>query len=139
FGAHPVDAWGTGVLLDASERLSEIPAGHEQLPQARRGGVRSGVARRRGWTLHWAMVFGLHRRTVPTRPLAGLAAFNVHPTSAGVLRLGFAFGPSRRQGSAGSTTSADFSTASSALANATVPSHPANTPSVTGHPGTPAE
>src|SRR5262249_677721 len=32
-GAHPVDAWGTGVLLDASERLGEIPAGHELLPQ----------------------------------------------------------------------------------------------------------
>jgi hypothetical protein len=25
-----------------------------------------------------------------------LAAFNVHPASTGVLRLGFAFGPSRR-------------------------------------------
>src|SRR5665811_1545253 len=86
-GAHPVDARGTGVLLDASERLSEIPAGQEQLPQARVGGVRSGVARRRGWTLLWAVVFGLHRRTVPPRPLAGLAAFNVHPTSTGVCLL----------------------------------------------------
>ena len=26
-GAHSVNAWGTGVLLDASERLGEIPAG----------------------------------------------------------------------------------------------------------------
>ena len=40
---------------------------------------------------------------------------------------------------AGNTTSADFSTASDALTNAAVPSHPANTPSVTGHPRTPAE
>ena len=95
-GAHPVDASGTGVLLDASERLSEIPAGQELLPQARLGGVRSGVARRRGWTLLWAVVFGLHRQTVPPRPLAGLAAFNVHPASTSVLHLGFAFGPSRR-------------------------------------------
>jgi hypothetical protein len=40
---------------------------------------------------------------------------------------------------AGSTASADFSTASDTLASIAVPSHPANTPSVTGHPGTPAE
>ena len=40
---------------------------------------------------------------------------------------------------AGTTTSADFSTASSALTSAAVPSHPANTPRVTGHPRTPAE
>jgi hypothetical protein len=46
-GAHPVDARGTGVLLDASERLSEIPAGQELLPQARLGGVSGGVIRRR--------------------------------------------------------------------------------------------
>ena len=37
-GAHPVDAWGTGFLLDASERLSEIPGGQELLPEARLGG-----------------------------------------------------------------------------------------------------
>ena len=43
-----------------------------------------------------AAVFGLHPLTFPPRPLAGLAAFNVHPASTGVLRLGFAFGPSRR-------------------------------------------
>jgi len=36
-------------------------------------------------------------------------------------------------------TSADFSTASSALMDAAVPSHPAITPSATGHPETPAE
>ena len=40
---------------------------------------------------------------------------------------------------AGNTTSADFSTASDALTSIAVPSHPASTPSVTGHPGTPAE
>jgi hypothetical protein len=47
-GAHPVDAWGTGVPLDASERLGEIPAGQEQLPQRTRlGGVSGSVTRRR--------------------------------------------------------------------------------------------
>ena len=40
---------------------------------------------------------------------------------------------------AGNTTSADFSTASSGLSTAAVPHHPASTPSVTGHPGTPVE
>jgi hypothetical protein len=40
---------------------------------------------------------------------------------------------------AGNTTSADFSTANGALSGTAVPSHPASTPSVTGHPGTPAE
>ena len=40
---------------------------------------------------------------------------------------------------AGNTTSADFSTASDALTSIAVPPHPASTPSVTGHPGTPAE
>src|SRR5215207_6074721 len=95
-GAHPVDARGTGVLLDASERLGEVPAGQELLPQARLSGVRGGVARRRGWAALWAEVFGLHRQALPPRPLAGLAAFNAPPASTSVLRLGFAFGPSRR-------------------------------------------
>ena len=46
-GAHPVDARGTGVLLDASERLGEILAGQELLPQvARVGGVSDGAVRR---------------------------------------------------------------------------------------------
>src|SRR5437764_12579921 len=40
---------------------------------------------------------------------------------------------------AGSLASADCSAASRSLSTATVPHHPANTPSVTGHPGTPAE
>ena len=95
-GAHPVDAWGTGVLLDASERLGEIPAGQELLPQARLGGVRCGIAWRRGWTALWTGAVGLHPPALPSRPVAGLAAINVHPTSTSVLQLGFAFGPSRR-------------------------------------------
>jgi hypothetical protein len=95
-GAHPVDARGTGVLLDTSERQDEVLAGHEPLPQARLGGVRSGVARRRGRTPLWPSAVGLHPPALPPRPLTGLAAFIVHPTSTGVLRLGFAFGPSRR-------------------------------------------
>jgi len=95
-GAHSVDARGTGFLLDASERLSEIPTGQTQLPQAHLGGVRSGIARRRRWAALCTKVFGLHRRTLPPRPLAGLAAINAHPASTSVLRLGFAFGPSQR-------------------------------------------
>jgi hypothetical protein len=46
--AHPVDARGTGVPLDASQRLSQVPAGQELLPQRTRlGGVSGGVIRRR--------------------------------------------------------------------------------------------
>jgi hypothetical protein len=96
-GAHPVDARGTGVLLDASERQGEILAGEKVLPEARLGGVRSGVARRRGWAALSAGGFGLHPlHPCAPRPLAGLAAIIVHPASTSVLRLGFAFGPSRR-------------------------------------------
>ena len=40
---------------------------------------------------------------------------------------------------AGTTASADFSTASGTLTSTTVPSHPTNTPCVDGHPGTPVE
>src|SRR5262249_17404972 len=94
--AHPVDARGTGVLLDASERLGEIFVGQELLPQARLGGGGGGVARRGGWTALWPDVCGLPRRTAPPGPPKGLAAIIVHPASTGVLRLGFAFGPSRR-------------------------------------------
>ena len=76
---------------------------------------------------------------LPSRPLAGLAAINVHPTSTSVLQLGFAFGPSRGLiDPAGNTTSADFSTASSSLAATAVPHHPANRPSDEAS-GTPAE
>jgi hypothetical protein len=98
FGAHPVDARSTGVLLDTSERVGEVPAGHQLRPQRNRlGGVRHGIARRRGWTALWAGAVGLHPPALPPRPLTGLAAINVHPASTSVLRLGFAFGPSRRQ------------------------------------------
>ena len=82
-----------------STRLSasaKVPAGQELLPQARLGGVRCGVARRRGWTALWTGAVGLHPPALPSRPLTGLAAINVHPTSTSVLPLGFAFGPSRR-------------------------------------------
>jgi hypothetical protein len=96
-GAHPVDARSTGVLLNASERVSEIPAGHQLHPQSTRlDGVRHGVAGRRGWAALWTGTVGLHPPALPPRPLAGLAAINVHPTSTSVLRLGFAFGPFRR-------------------------------------------
>jgi hypothetical protein len=94
--AHPVDARGTGVLLDASERLGEVLTGQEPLPRARLGRVRGSLARRRGWAALWLVGFGLHPPLLPARPLAGLAAFNVHPASTGALRLGFAFGPYRR-------------------------------------------
>src|SRR5207245_2847643 len=62
----------------------------------RLGGVRSGLARHRGWAVLWLVGVGLHPPLLPARPLAGLAAFNVHPTSTGAPRLGFAFGPSRQ-------------------------------------------
>ena len=95
-GAHPVDARGTGVLLDASERLSKILAGCELLPQARLGGVSGGVIRRRIVAALWPDVLWLHRRTLPAKPPRGLAAINATITSTDVLALGFAFGPSRR-------------------------------------------
>src|SRR5512132_2320411 len=96
-GAHPVDAWGTCVLLDASERLGEIPAGQELLPQRTRlGGVSGGVVRRRVVAALWPDIFGLHLQTLPARAPKGLAAFNATTASTNVLTLGFAFGPSRR-------------------------------------------
>ena len=94
--AHPVDASGTGVLLDASERLGEIPAGQELLPQAPRGGVSGGAVRRRVVAALWLGVLGLHLWTLPTRPPKGLTAINATTTSTNVLTLGFAFGPSQR-------------------------------------------
>src|SRR5271167_1945497 len=94
-GAHPVDASGTGVALDTSERLSEIPAGQGPLPQARLGGVSAGVVRRRGAAALWPGVLGLHPQTLPARPPKGLATVKATPTSTNVLSLGFAFGPSR--------------------------------------------
>jgi hypothetical protein len=49
-GAHPVDASGTGVLLDAPERQGEVLAGEHLLPQTHSGGVSDGVIRRRAAT-----------------------------------------------------------------------------------------
>jgi hypothetical protein len=46
-GRHPVDASGTGVTLDASERQGQVLAGQDLLPQTRLGGVSGGVIRRR--------------------------------------------------------------------------------------------
>src|SRR5215210_610948 len=95
-GAHPVDARGTGVLLDASERQGEVLAGQESLPQARLGGVSGGVIRRRTVAALWTGALGLHPPALPARPPKGLAAVNATATSTNVLTLGFAFGPSRR-------------------------------------------
>jgi hypothetical protein len=94
--AHPVDARGTGVVLDASERLDEVLAGEKPLPQARRSGVRPGLVRRRGAAALWLATLRLHRRVLPPRPLAGLAALNAVLTSLYVLGLRIAFGPSQR-------------------------------------------
>jgi hypothetical protein len=46
-GRHAIDASGTGIALDASERQGEILAGQDPLPRARLGGVSDGVIRRR--------------------------------------------------------------------------------------------
>jgi hypothetical protein len=93
---HPVDARGTGVLLDASERPSEVVAGEERLPQTRPGGVRRGLIRRREAAPLSTGLVGLHPPSLPPRPHTGLAAITATPTSTSVLRLGSAFGPSRR-------------------------------------------
>ena len=95
-GRHAVDASGTGVALDASERQGEVLAGEDLVPQARLGGVSGGVIRRRAAAALWAGVFGLHPPTLPARPPKGLAAVTATATSTNVLALGFAFGPSRR-------------------------------------------
>jgi len=95
--AQPVDARGTGVPLDASERLGEILAGQALLPRrARLGGVSGGAVRRRVAAALWQDILGLHRRTLPARPPQGLAAITATTTSTNVLALGFAFGPSQR-------------------------------------------
>jgi len=44
---HAVDARGTGVALDASERQGKVLTGHDLLPQTCLGGVSGGVIRRR--------------------------------------------------------------------------------------------
>ena len=64
---------GTGVLLDASERLGEIPAGQQLLPQRIRvGGVSGGVIRRRIVAALWPGVLGLHLRNLPARTPSGV-------------------------------------------------------------------
>ena len=96
-GAHPVDAWGTGVLLDASERLGEIPAGQELLPQSppRRGEGRCHPAPDRCCALA-GRSSGFTLGPPRPGPSTGLAAVNATITSTNVLTLGFAFGPSQR-------------------------------------------
>ena len=100
--------------------------------------MRCGVARRRGWTALWTGSFGLHPPALLSRPLAGVAAIVVHPTSPGrpAPRLRVRPFPANID-PAGTTASADFSTASDALSSATVPHHPANR--MDGVSGTPAE
>jgi hypothetical protein len=61
-GPHPVDAWGTGVLLDASERRGEVVAGENPLPQARHGGVSFPVRGRRPVAALSTGSLGLHPR-----------------------------------------------------------------------------
>src|SRR5215469_12740911 len=90
-GAHPVDARGTGVLLDASERLGKVATGQALLPQRTRlGGVSGGAIRRRIAAALWPGILGLHLRTLPARPPKGLATVNATITSTNVLSLGFA-------------------------------------------------
>ena len=126
-GAHPVDASGTGVTLDTSERLGEILPGQEPPPETRRSGVRCGVTRRRMIAALWTGLLGLHPQSTPPRPPKGLAAVKATITSTHVLRLDFAFGPfPATNNPAGTMTSADFSTASTSLSTSTVP-HPAIT------------
>ena len=139
--AHPVDAWGTGFLLDVSERLSEILAGQELLPQACRGGVRCGIARRLGWT----SALNGSPQASPSDPPAqaphGVGCLHrpSHEHERPASRLRVRPFPAITI-PAGSTASADFSTASDALADAAVPHHPTNgARAPDGHPGTPVE
>lgn len=97
FGLHALDAAGTGVTLDASERRRQVSSGEEPLPEVLCvGGVRLGLARRREAALLFAGSFRLHlERPLREGPAAaGMAA--VASASTGMLCLGFAFGPSRR-------------------------------------------
>jgi hypothetical protein len=95
-GRHPVDARGTGVLLDTSQRPHEAVTGEKHLPQTRLRGVRRGLVRRRGIAPLSPGIIGRHPPTLPSRPQQGSAAITAIPTSTGVLRPGTAFGPSRR-------------------------------------------
>ena len=95
--AHPVDASGTGVTLDTSERLGKILPGQELLPETCRCGVRCGVTRRRMIAALWTGLLRLHHQSTPSRPLTGLAAVKATITSTNVLRLDFTFSPSQRR------------------------------------------
>src|SRR4029453_3149126 len=58
-GPHPVDARGTGVLLDPPERRRQVLAGEELLPEPPGGdGVRRGLAGRREAALLFAGASG---------------------------------------------------------------------------------
>jgi hypothetical protein len=137
-GAHPVDARSTGVALDASERLSEVPTGQEITPAGTRW---RGERRCRSAPDRWCALprrpraspsdppgqdpegFGCGQRTDHghERPNARL---RVRPFPANI-------------DPAGTTASADFSAASGVLSNTAVPHHPANRTG--GASGTPAE
>ena len=137
-GAHPVDARGTGVLLDASERLGKVLAGQNLLPQTRRGGVSGGAVRRRVVAALWPGVLRLHRQTLPARPHEGVGCdrCNDHEHERPDARLRVRPFPAISI-PAGNTASADFSTASDALTSTAVPHHPANQKD--GASGTPME
>ncbi len=85
----------------------------------------------------WPGTFGLHPPALPPRPLAGLAAVNAndHEHERPDARLRVRPFPANTD-PAGTTASADFSTASSSLSAVAVPHHPANRTS-DGHLGHP--
>ena len=139
-GVHPVDARGTGVSLDPSQRPGEVLAGEKVLPEARLGGVRHGLVRRREAAPLSARVFGLHPPTFPPRPRAGLAALIATPASAGVLlpRLRVRPFPAHVPIPAGTTASADFSAARACLPAApSLATRRSRWPGIPGHPRRP--
>jgi hypothetical protein len=94
--AHPVDARSTGVLLDTSARLGQVPVRESNLPQALNlSAVSIGTVRRRIVAALWQSVLGLHLWTLPARPPEGLAAVNATITRSNVPTLGITFGPSQ--------------------------------------------
>ena len=125
-GAHPVDARGTGVLLDASERLGEIPAGQQLLPQRTRvGGVSGGVVRRRIVAALWPVILGLHPPNPPGQAPDGVGCGqrNDHEHERPDARLRVRPFPAITI-PAGTTASADFSTASRGLSSHRRPAPP---------------
>jgi hypothetical protein len=97
-GLHPVDAGGTGVLLDASERRRQVAPGENFLPEVAclGGGVRFRLVRRREAAALFAGSFGLHpmrplregpwrgwlRSSLPARAPRSLARLRVRPFAA---------------------------------------------------------